>query len=133
MLILNHQVMAAAKKRVDIAVLPTPSGAPVASASPSPSPKPSNLKCGDVIDSCDKALDAKNKEIEQAGKVITQVKEDNVSLTKAVDSDKTELKNPVRNPFLMVGAGAAVGLLIGGPVTLVVGLLGGIIYTLVTQ
>lgn len=102
----------------------------VPNALPSSLPSPGSTKsdCNNVINTCDKVLEAKNKEIDQDKVIINKVNKQNAELGKQVDDKDAKLNSPIRKPFLMMGAGAAISLLTGNPIVIIVGILGGILF-----
>lgn len=75
-------------------------------------------KCPEVLDKCDKALndctaaiDAKNQEIAVCRLALDQSLDRTVHLVMDLDDANRKLSSPFRNPYLMIGAGAAIGAL----------------------
>ena len=95
---------------------------------PTPTPKVDKVTCTTIVGDCDETIKAKDKEIEASKKVIKELDSTNQSLQTENTKDQQKIKSPLRNPFLMAGAGAAIGLLIGGPIVMGIGLIGGLIW-----
>lgn len=77
-------------------------------------------KCDSTLKLCDKLQKEKDGLISKQKDAISAQAERIVELEK--------LDSPVRNPFLMAGVGAGLGLLIGGPIVMGLGLLGGLVF-----
>lgn len=84
--------------------------------------------CEAIDKKCDAALVKKNEVIEAQTKVIDAAGATINKLAIANDDKDEKLKKPYRNPLLMVGSGAAIGLVIGNPIVIIVGFLAGLIF-----
>ena len=107
-----------AKKSIAILLMMTQSAMGAGRPKPQPSPEPSARpvyvsQCADVFKACDRALEAKNK-------LIDEYEEGRVESAKAL-SDRTvkleqareDLQSWYRNPFYMIGLGLLGGLILG--------------------
>lgn len=84
--------------------------------------------CEAVDKRCDVALAKKNEVIKAQDKIIADAGNTISKLSVANDEKDEKLKKPYRNPLLMAGSGAALGLAIGNPIVIVVGFLAGLIF-----
>lgn len=74
------------------------------------------VECNQVIEACDEALEAKNKEIEQLHLGLVESMGQSTALTRDLGEANSKLESPFRNPYLMILLGGLIGL--GGGVYL---------------
>lgn len=65
--------------------------------------------CNDVIQACEKAIDAKNEQIIELGKGLDLITTQNVELRDIVTTQDKQLSAWYRNPFIMLGLGVIAG------------------------
>lgn len=87
-----------------------------------PDPTPTSGDCKAIIGKCDAALKAKNEALDQANKTVKDITAINAELSAEDAENKEKLKKPYRNGFLMGGVGASIGMIVGGPITIAIGL-----------
>ena len=92
-------------------------GISLMAASPTPNSGPI---CQDIVNACDKALDAKDREIEAQGQVVKILEKAHKDDRTLIHKQEKDLDSVFRNPTLLVGAGVIGGLL--GPVTAAAGI-----------
>jgi len=90
--------------------------------------KASGSDCSRVIADCDKALRSKDEEIKKDEEIIKELDETTKKVTEAALKEEEKLNSPIRNPFLMGGIGAALGMVVGGPFVMGAGLIMGILW-----
>ena len=78
------------------------------------------ITCNDVIKACDKALRAKDKEIELDKKSLDSERSVSQDTKKQLDTANEKLNSPARNPFILAGLGILGGIIspIGGVIVL---------------
>lgn len=79
-----------------------------------PSPSPSPVTCNQVIQACDKALEAKEKQLQLSDLALKQALDDRGKLQKDLESTRADKDAWYRNPGLWI----AVGILVGGAVVI---------------
>lgn len=101
-------------------------GATKPSPSPTPIPAPTDEKCSDeddaadctaVIEAADKAIAAKNKEVDTCKLGVKLLDDENVKLTEDVQDKEKALAAWYHNPFYLLGLGLIGGLVTGAILT----------------
>lgn len=80
----------------------------------SPTALAGTVSCEQVIQACDAALDAKNREIGLKDLAIQQRQDQIVELNSELQDANSKLQSPVRNPFIMTTVGVLIGILVTG-------------------
>jgi hypothetical protein len=70
--------------------------------------------CQEVIAAADRAIEAKNKEIQICRLALDQTIDRALTLEKDVKDRDEKLSSPLRNPFVMATAGVLLGLVVAG-------------------
>ncbi len=76
------------------------------------------ISCKDIINSCDKALAAKEEQVKLSNDALRYSMEESKALEEQVKAKESQLNNPIRKPVVLVGAGV-VSALLGGPIVAV--------------
>lgn len=88
---------------------------------------PTSTPCEESLKQCDIVVEKKNKVIQEQDKLIKDYEGALNDSNTALERSKEAIKKPYRNPLLMGAVGATAGMLLGGPIVIAVGFIGGLL------